>query len=93
MDPSEHGTHYDVLGVSPDASAEAISDQYRALAKVLHPDAGGDRVAFEVLQDSFHEISDPGRRAVYDAALAAGAGTSSETKPTRRVADARASRR
>jgi molecular chaperone DnaJ len=54
-------THYEVLGVEPNAPKSAIRAAYRNLAKHYHPD-----LAYEVLADSL-------ARANYDAAIMAGA--------------------
>lgn len=66
------GTHYDTLGLAPGATAEDIDDQYRAIAKVVHPDAGGDAITFSVLHEAYAVLSDPARRAAYDRLLLAG---------------------
>lgn len=71
MDPVNTQSHYDVLGVSPEASAATIRDSYRRLAREFHPDhavgsaAGGNRMP--TINAAYHVLSDPGRRAVYDA--------------------------
>lgn len=39
---------------------------YRALAKVHHPDKGGDGSIFHAIRLAFETLSDPKRRAVYD---------------------------
>jgi DnaJ family protein A protein 2 len=39
---------------------------YRNLARKLHPDKGGDPVAFAKLQAAFEVLSDPDKRQVYD---------------------------
>lgn len=56
----------------PDASTEEIRAAYRALARRLHPDASG-RTSGEMaaLNEAWSVLRDPGRRAVYDAALRA----------------------
>jgi hypothetical protein len=46
-----------LLGVSMDASAEVKRSAYRALAKVHHPDHGGDREKFEAIQKAYEEIT------------------------------------
>jgi curved DNA-binding protein CbpA len=45
------------LGLSPEASDEAIKKAYRMLAIRLHPDKpGGDTARFQQLQDSYQEV-------------------------------------
>ena len=44
----------------------AAAQAFRALAKVQHPDKGGDADQFGRLQRSFEILADPKRRAVYD---------------------------
>jgi curved DNA-binding protein CbpA len=62
-------SHYDVLGVAPTASRSEIQSAYRSAARRLHPDAGGDAVAMQRLNEAWHVLGDAGRRAVYDAML------------------------
>src|SRR5687767_15144401 len=45
-----------VLGVRADADANEIRARYRELAKVCHPDAGGDAAAFIRLQQAYHAL-------------------------------------
>ncbi len=65
-------SHYDVLGIGADASSSEIREAYRNLARQFHPDrvqgsaAGGDRMP--MINEAYRVLSDPGRRAVYDAA-------------------------
>jgi len=68
MEPSA-STHYDILGLDRSATPAQIDDQYRSLAKVVHPDAGGDAIMFEVLHESYEVLSDPASRAAYDRTL------------------------
>jgi curved DNA-binding protein CbpA len=71
-------THYDVLGVAPTARLDEIREAYRRLAREHHPDrvASTDRVDRSVAMPSINEayrvLSDPARRAVYDASLRQG---------------------
>ncbi len=64
-------SHYDELGLSAGASPDAIREAYRRLAREFHPDrtggsaAGGDRMP--QINEAYRVLSDPGRRAVYDA--------------------------
>lgn len=60
-------TLYDALGVPPDASPDDIKAAHRAAAKRHHPDAGGDAEKFGQIQRAYDVLSDPDRRARYDA--------------------------
>lgn len=59
-------TLYEVLGVDRGADAAAIKAAYRARARTLHPDAGGDAAAFTQLQQAYDILSDAGLRQRYD---------------------------
>lgn len=58
---------YDALGIAPDATAAEIAAAHRKAAKKHHPDAGGDRDAFERVTRAALVLRDPARRAKYDA--------------------------
>ena len=58
--------HYRTLGIQPDATVAEIRRAYRALARKLHPDKGGDSESFARLRHAFDVLIDPPRRAVYD---------------------------
>ena len=62
--------HYEVLGVGRKATATEIRAAYRALSKVVHPDAGGDEYQFAVLEHSYRVLADPRTRAGHDRELA-----------------------
>jgi hypothetical protein len=63
-------THYDVLGVAPDASQVELNSAFRRRARVLHPDtSSGDKAAMQELLAAWEEIRTPERRRVYDAGL------------------------
>ncbi|OUM05794.1 molecular chaperone DnaJ [Pseudomonas syringae] len=67
-------THYELLSVARDASPEQIKKAYRKLAQKLHPDRNSDPYASDmmgVVNASHDVLSDAGRRAAYDAQLAA----------------------
>jgi len=64
-------THYDTLGIPTDASPEQIKRAFRTLIKVAHTDAGGSDTATHPLNAAYEVLRDPGRRAAYDARLAA----------------------
>jgi len=59
---------YTVLGVDRSADPQAIRTAYRALARRCHPDSGGDQQAMILLNEAWHILGDPTRRAAYDAA-------------------------
>jgi hypothetical protein len=58
--------YYELLGVDRGASAADIRSAYRALAKVMHPDAGGTAGTFQMLRQAYETLSDPALRADYD---------------------------
>jgi curved DNA-binding protein CbpA len=68
---------YMIMGVSRDADAETIRKAFRKLAKLHHPDRfpldSAERVTaasrFKALVDAQETLSDPQRRAAYDAEL------------------------
>jgi curved DNA-binding protein CbpA len=64
--------YYDELGVTSSASAEEINTAFRRLAKKYHPDLNGGREQevkplFLRAQTAYEVLSDPARRAKYDA--------------------------
>ena len=67
-------TLYEVLGVAPGASTEALRAAHRERVRRLHPDAAtGDAAAMRRLNEAWAVLSDPGRRAAYDRTLSAAA--------------------
>ena len=62
--------YYDILQVSPNASADEISTSYKKLAKVTHPDRNrNDPQAsekFQKLNEANEVLSDPEKRRMYD---------------------------
>src|SRR3990172_4964542 len=64
--------YYGLLGVSRDASQEEIKRAYFEAAQKLHPDknkAAGDTEIFLGAQQAYEVLSNPKRRAQYDAIL------------------------
>jgi hypothetical protein len=62
---------YDTLGVRSDADAKQIKAAYLRLAKVTHPDHGGEQMAplFLTVRHAYETLSDPVSRRNYDASL------------------------
>lgn len=57
---------YDILELKPDCSQEDIKKAYRKLAKIHHPDKGGDEDYFKKVQSAYEVLSDPAKRQMYD---------------------------
>lgn len=69
---------YLVLGLDPSATADAIVKAFRKLAMQHHPDReGGNKDAFQEVQEAYAVLGDPERRAQYDA----GGGTGERLSP------------
>lgn len=61
--------HYEVLGVSRDASVDEIKKAYRRLARELHPDVNSSDEAaerFKSVTHAYDVLSDPQQRQRYD---------------------------
>jgi DnaJ-class molecular chaperone len=58
---------YKLLELSPDCTSEEIKHAYRTLAQIHHPDKGGDEETFKKIKMAYETLSDPQRRANYDA--------------------------
>jgi DnaJ-class molecular chaperone len=58
--------HYETLGVDQGASTDEIKKAYRNLARVNHPDKGGDAEKFKEIGQAYEVLNDPDRRARYD---------------------------
>ena len=50
-------SHYEVLGVSPDADRAEVRRAYRSLLKDHHPDQGGSREQFLRIRDAYERIT------------------------------------
>ena len=83
--PTEQNTLYAVLGVSRNAPGAELKTAYRRAARQWHPDVCKEPDAaeqFRRIQDAYTILSDPGKRAKYDAGLRLEA---SLKQPARRV--------
>ncbi|MFZ0406500.1 MAG: J domain-containing protein [Cyanobium sp.] len=67
-------THYEALGVSPDASSQQLRQAFRALSKLYHPDttslpAAEAEVAFQRVRQAYGVLGDAAARRAYDERL------------------------
>ena len=58
--------YYKELGVDFKASKSEIKSAYRSLAKKYHPDKGGDKEKFLIIQNAWETLNDPVKRQSYD---------------------------
>jgi curved DNA-binding protein CbpA len=63
--------YYRILHVQADAPAEVIRSSYRTIMQRLraHPDLGGDNRAATLINEAYAVLTDPARRAAYDASF------------------------
>lgn len=64
-----HKTFYDVLGVDPHAKHDEIRLRYLELAKLHHPDGGGDPQQFAEISSAWKVLGNKEQRATYDGRL------------------------
>lgn len=60
---------YEILGISPIATADSIKAAYRKKAAQYHPDKNQSPdapVRFREVQEAYEVLSDPARRKAYD---------------------------
>ncbi len=79
---------YDMLGVAPAADPETLRKAYRRLARRHHPDVSADPRAHENMariNEAFATLTDPTRRAEYDAMLAGGGLSDSAPSPRQKA--------
>jgi curved DNA-binding protein CbpA len=57
---------YEVLEVPREADRDTIRRNYRILAKMHHPDHGGEAATFREIQEAYEILTDPERRARFD---------------------------
>jgi curved DNA-binding protein CbpA len=59
-------TLYELLEVPPTATQEEIKAAYRQAIIQVHPDRGGNRALFRLVQEAYETLSDEERRSDYD---------------------------
>jgi curved DNA-binding protein CbpA len=57
---------YKILKVKNDASSEEIEAAFRKLSKRYHPDRGGDKEVYSLIQEAYQTLSNETDRRVYD---------------------------
>lgn len=66
-------THYEVLGLTSEATDDQVRDAYRRLARAHHPDraraTGAPADSMPAINEAYRVLGDPGRRAAYDSSL------------------------
>ena len=64
-------THYELLGVPPDAPESVIKKAFREKVKIYHPDRtpGVDGTRFQAIMEAWDILSDPFKRKNYDKEL------------------------
>lgn len=58
--------YYNILGVDRSADTQQIKQAYRRLASQHHPDKGGDKAQFQLIQEAYAVLGDQQKRQHYD---------------------------
>lgn len=75
MKTGYNGNLYELLQVQPGADPAIIRASYKALMKLVHPDAGGNEDLAARINDAYAVLSDEERRGEYDRLLCGGPNT------------------
>lgn len=64
-------SHYEILGVRPDAPLAEIKKSFREKVKIYHPDRtpGVEGTRFQAIVEAWDILSDPIKRKLYDREL------------------------
>lgn len=73
-------THYEILGIKQNASAEEIKSAWKKMVMCTHPDRGGSAEDFIAVQRANEVLSDPRMRTRYDTGLRIGSQSIKQTK-------------
>jgi len=65
-EPVDTDKLYETLGVEKNATTREIKKAWRKLARVHHPDRGGDAEKFKMYEEAHDVLSDSDKRALYD---------------------------
>mmetsp|Transcript_6533 Transcript_6533/g.15848 ORF Transcript_6533/g.15848 Transcript_6533/m.15848 type:complete len:473 (-) Transcript_6533:109-1527(-) len=65
-EPVDNEKFYKILGVEKKATSRQIKKAYFKLARVHHPDKGGDEEKFKEIQKAYDTLSDESKRELYD---------------------------
>lgn len=58
--------YYEILGIDKSASSDDIKAAFKKLAKIHHPDIGGDIEKFKQINEAYSVLIDPSSRRQYD---------------------------
>jgi DnaJ-class molecular chaperone len=58
--------YYEILEIQRTATKDEIKQSYKRLAKIHHPDKGGDKEVFQKIQTAYETLSDEQKRQQYD---------------------------
>lgn len=59
-------TYYELLGVNWQACEDVITHAYKRLARIMHPDKGGDTSKFAEITAAWATLKDKKKRAAYN---------------------------
>lgn len=58
--------YYEILEIQRTATKDEIKQSYKRLAKIHHPDKGGDKEVFQKIQTAYETLSDDQKKRDYD---------------------------